>query len=127
MACFVDSTRRWLSPTRLKAPQRRLAFITRMTESETGQKPTAEPRASTQRTDIHLPRRRHASPWSNRVLLVFAVLVALVLAPLWLDPTLFAQLVGLSTSPAPSASASPVSSGAPSPSLSGLVISIPAF
>ena len=59
--------------------------------------------------DIHLPRRRHASPWSNRALLIIAVIIALMLAPFWLDPTLFAQLLGTPTGVSHTAVPSPVS------------------
>ncbi len=58
---------------------------------------------------VHLPRRRHVSPWSSRLLIAISIMVALVLMPIWLDPALVGQLQGFTATPAvaPSASGPP--------------------
>ena len=50
---------------------------------------------------IHLPRRRHISPWASRRLLLGSVIVAVLLVPLWLDPTTLREIKGSTRSPLP--------------------------
>ena len=65
---------------------------------------------------LHLPEARHASPWTNRVVLLVGLVGVVVLAPLWLDPTTFDQLRAVSptTTPLAVASPAPLISGLPS-------------
>jgi len=56
---------------------------------------------------MHLPKRRHISPWSNRVLLVALLLVVALLAPIWLDPVTLGELRGASPLPTAAPSLEP--------------------
>lgn len=47
---------------------------------------------------IRLPRRRHLSPWSSRRL-VLAIVVVLLLVPLWLDPSTLREFGNMTPSP----------------------------
>jgi hypothetical protein len=53
---------------------------------------------------LQLPSRRHLSPWTSRRLLLISLLGALLLMPLWLDPTTLRELRSVTPSPTLSAS-----------------------
>jgi hypothetical protein len=56
---------------------------------------------------IHLPRRRHVSPWASRRLLLGSLVVAVLLVPLWLDPATLREIRGTTRSPIPTEFAPP--------------------
>lgn len=61
---------------------------------------------------VHLPRRRHDSPWSSRAVFLIAVVAALALAPLWLNPGPLELPPDVSATPSPAGSAQPTPSAA---------------
>jgi hypothetical protein len=56
---------------------------------------------------IHLPRRRHFSPWGSRRLLLASVVIALLALPLWLDPFTLRELRSETPRPTTVAEATP--------------------
>jgi hypothetical protein len=54
---------------------------------------------------IRLPRGRHASPWTSRVLGVVSLVGLVLLVPLWLDPVTLNQLRNVTPAPRPTTSA----------------------
>jgi hypothetical protein len=76
-------------------------------DQEESHDPDAPLSAHDHSATVHLPHRRHASPWSNRAVLVVSLLIGLVLAPLWLDPVTLGELTGVRSSPTPEVSPSP--------------------
>lgn len=55
---------------------------------------------------MRLPRGRNASPWSRRLLIV-SLVAAVILVPIWLDPTTLRELFGGGSQPTAAPSPTP--------------------